>query len=148
MSPVFLAVRAVSSEFARRLYSPFVWLIGGALLALLIVAIWLAAMEPWWWLLLAPVIVCVLLFIFASSVVGVAINILRPSLSKTQRKDVSGLVDKLQEVSEAFMMPKSVLIYQLAKDTIIPSEQGFVGKMTSHAATFKPEFQRIIASFK
>lgn len=45
-------------------------------------------------------------------------------------------------------MPKVVLIYQLAKDTIVPNGQGFVGKMTSRASTLKPDFQKIITSFK
>lgn len=148
MSPLFLAVRAVSSEFARRIYSPLVWFIGGALVTLLIIAIWLTTVNAWWWLFLIPVLLSVFVFLFASSVVGVAINILRPRQSKTQRKEVGVLVDKLQEVSEALQMPKTVLIYHLAKDTITPSGQGFVGNITSHAVTLKLDFQRIIASFK
>ena len=148
-SPLFLAVRAISSEFARRIYLPLVLTVDGILFAVLVATIWLTiAVSPWWWLLLIPVIVLSLVFIFVSALIGVAIHMLRPTQTKDQRKAVASLVDKLQEVSEVLQTPKFLLLFRLAKDTLLPSKEGFIGKMTSHATTLKPDFQNIIASFK
>ena len=149
MSPLFLAVRAISSEFARRIYLPLVLTIGGVLFAVLVVSVWLTiAMSPWWWFLLIPVIIFSLIFIFVSALIGVAIHMLRPMQTKDQRKAVASLVDKLQEVSEVLQTPKFLLLIRLAKDTLLPSKEGFIGTMTSHATTLKPDFQNIIDSFK
>jgi len=148
MNPLFLAIRAVSSEFARRIYFPLVWIIGGSILAVTLVVGWLTTFSQWWWLLFVPVVLCLLLFIFLSSVVGVAINILRPIQSKDQRIAVAALVDKLEDVSEALFIPKYLLLLRLAQDTIFPNGKGFIGNLTSQALTLKPDFQDIVASFK
>lgn len=147
MSPLFLAVRAISSEFARRIYLPVAWIGGSVLVALLFVAGWLTAMSAWWTFLLVPVVVLLLLFLIAAAIIGVAIQVLRPLQSKDQQIAVGALVDKLQEVSEALQMPKTLLLIRLAKDTLFPSGESFIGEMASHAVTLKPDFQEIMASF-
>lgn len=148
MKPLFLATRAVSSEFIRRIYLPLVLISGVIILALLMLTGWLTTVNEWWWLLLVPLIIFTVLFIFAASLIGFAIKMLRPFQTKAQKKDVSNLVDKLQEVSEGLQLPKFLLIYQLVKDTFRPSGKGFIRKMTSNAVNLKPDFERIIASFK
>lgn len=148
MNPLFLAIRAISSEFARRLFLPLVWIIGSTAVALIIVVGWLTTLSGWWWILLVPVIICLIVFIIASTTVGVAIHILQPTQTKQQRKSVSSLVDKLQHVAETLQMPKILIIARLAKDTIFPSKDGFIGEITSHATTLKPDFQAIVASYK
>ncbi|MGV9001921.1 MAG: hypothetical protein ACOH18_03105 [Candidatus Saccharimonadaceae bacterium] len=148
MNPLFLAVRAVSSEFARRIYLPFVWTIGGILFALLLVVGWLTTMNQWWWLLLIPGIIFLSIFILVSLVVGVAITILKPVQSKDQRIAVGAFVDELQEVSEVLGMTKFWLLLRLAQDTIFPSGKGFVGRISSQALSLKPDFQEIVASFR
>lgn len=148
MTPLFLAVRAISSEFARRIYLPIVWIAGGALVAILFVAGWLTAMSTWWLFLLVPVVICLIAFIIIAAIIGVAIQILRPIQSKDQQIAVGSLVNKLQEVSEALQMPKTLLLIRLAKDTIFPSGESFIGEMSSHAVTLKPDFREIVASFQ
>ena len=148
MSPLFLAVRAISSEFARRIYLPVVWIGSGSLVALLFVTGWLTSLSAWWLFLLVPVIVLTALFIIIAAIIGVAIQMLRPYQTSDQRIAVSSLVNKLQEVSEAFQMPKTLLLLRLAKDTLFPNGESFIGEMTSHAVTLKPDFQAIIASFR
>lgn len=148
MSPLFLAVRAISSEFARRIFVPLVWIIGGMLLLLLILAIWLTTVEVWWWLLVVPLIIISVVYILIACIVAFAIKFLRPAQTKSQRRSVSAFVDKLQDASETIQTPKVVLLFRLAKDTIFPSEKGFISTLTSHAKSLKPDFQLIVASFK
>lgn len=147
MSPLFLAVRAISSEFARRIYLPVAWIGGGVLVALLFIAGWLTAMSAWWTFLLVPVVVLLLLFLIVAAIIGVVIQVLRPLQSKDQQIAVGALVDKLQKVSEALQMPKTLLLIRLAKDTLFPSGESFIREMVSHAVTLKPDFQEIVASF-
>ncbi len=147
MSPLFLAVRAISSEFALRIYLPVVWIGGSVVVVLLFVAGWLTSLSTWWLFLLVPMIVVTILFIIISAFVGVAIQVLRPYQSSDQKIAVGALVDKLQEVSDALQMPKVLILLRLAKDTLFPSGESFIGTMASHAATLKPDFQEIVASF-
>lgn len=148
MNPLFLAIRAISSEFARRIYLPLVLVIGLTFVALLLFVGWLTSMSGWWWLLLVPIIVGTALYITATAFIGMLINFLRPAQTKTQKKDVSELVDKLQDVSDTLQMPRFLVVYHLVKDTIRPSDRGFISRVTNSAVSLKPDFQRIIASFK
>jgi len=148
VNPLILAVRAIGSEFAGRIYLPLAWGIGGVLFALLLVVGWLTTVNELWWWLLVPIIIGSLLFILIFSAVGAAIHTFRPRQTKSQRKEVNSLVDKFQELSEALYMPKSLLMIRLVQDLISPSKKGFVGQIATHAFTLKPEFQKIIASFK
>lgn len=148
MSPLFLAVRAISSEFAQRIFIPLVWIIGGALLLLIVLVIWLTTIEVWWWLLLVPLIIATVIYTIIASIVAIAIKFLKPTQTKSQRKSVKLFVDKLQGVSEIIQTPKVVLLFRLAKDTLFPSGNGFIENITSNATTLKPDFQAIVASFK
>lgn len=148
MNPLFLAVRAVSSEFVRRIYWPIILAVSAVFLALLIFIGWLTTLSGWWWVLLVPIIVCTVLYILLAILVGTIIKLLRPEQTKAQKKDVAALVDKLQDVSDTIQMPKLFVVYQLAKDTIRPSDRGLVTRMTSNASSLKPDFQKIVASFK
>lgn len=148
MNPLLKAIRAVSTEFARRIFVPLVWIIGSIIFVAFIVGIWLTTLSSWWWLLLVPIIACAVIFTIASLVVGLAIRFVRPQQSKQQRTEVGAFVTKLQQVAEVLQTPKAVLLFRLAKDTIFPSKDGFIGEVTSHAKTVKPDFQAIVNSFK
>lgn len=148
MSPLFLTVRALSSELARRIYLPVVWVGGGVLIALLCVASWLTTQSAWWLFLLIPVGLFTVLFITIASIAGVVIKLLRPSQTRKQHAAVKALVDKLQAMSDVLQTPKLILLFRLAKDTLYPSEKSFIGEVTSTTASLKSDFQNIIASFK
>lgn len=145
--PLFLAIRAVSSEFARRIYLPLALGVGGLLFAVLIVSIWLVTMSQWWLFFLVPVAALGIGFLIVAAFIGVAIQVLRPYQSPDQKVAVGALVDKLQEVSDALQMPKVLILLRLAKDTLFPGGESFIGSMASHASTLKPDFQEIVASF-
>ncbi len=147
MPPLFLAVRAISSEFARRIYLPVVWIGMAVVVVLLFAAGWLVSISTWWLFLLVPTILMTILFIIIAVIVGVAIQVLRPYQSPDQKIAVNTFVDKLQEVSDALQMPKIFLLLRLAKDVLFPSGESFIGEMASHALTLKPDFQEIVASF-
>lgn len=147
LSPLLLAVRAVSAEFAERLFFPVLFIVGGALFALLIVSIWLVTLSGWWWFLLAPIILVSVIFIFIVALTRLALVFLKPPQTKTQRQSVRTFVDALQESSETVATPKFLLLFYVVRDVLFPTKEGFVRKVASNASTLQREFTNIIKSF-
>ena len=147
LSPLLLAVRAVSAEFAQRLFIPVVVITGIVLLALLIVVVWLVTASPWWWLLLAPLILVTVIVVFAVALTRIAIVFLRPQQTKQQRKTVKGFVDALQAASETIQTPKFILLFYVARDVLFPSKESFVSKVSSNASSLQSGLKAVIASF-
>ena len=75
MNPLFLAIRAISSEFARRIYLPLVWVAGSVLALVVIIASWLVTMSAWWLILLIPAILISVVFIIVAVIAGLVWHI-------------------------------------------------------------------------
>lgn len=148
MNSLFLTVRALSVEFARRLYFP-VFIVGVVILALLIIlSVWLTTMSAWWWILFTVVILATIVFVIVSIIMRIIINVIRPVQTSSQRKSVKEFVDKLQEVADTVQTPKVFLLFRLVADTLRPSERGLVQTMSSHVGTTKKDFEDIRRSFE
>lgn len=148
ISPLFLAIRAISAEFAQRIFAPTIYIVGGALLVLIGISIWLVTISGWWWWLLAPLILLSVLFIFAVTIAGLIIRLLRPQQTKTQRGEVRSFVDALQGTSEAIQTPKFILLFRLVKDILFPTEKGLVQELSGNASTLKNGLKTLVASFQ
>ncbi len=148
ISPLLRAIRAIGTEFARRIYLPITITVGAILLVLLAVTSWLTTLSAWWWVLLTLLIVVGVIFSIVAIVSGLALRFLRPRQTKTQSRSVKQFVDKLQDVAETLQTPKVVILARLIKDVIAPSKQGFVSHITAHATSIRPDFNAIVASFK
>jgi hypothetical protein len=148
LSPIFLAIRAISTEFAARLYVPIVWIVSISLAVLLGLVIWLVTLSGWWWLALVPLIIATLIFGVLAGVIGLLLSLLKPAQNKDQRTKVKAFVDALQGSSEAVSTPKFIILFRLVKDAVRPSEKGFVKELSSNASTLRTGFQAIIASFR
>jgi hypothetical protein len=145
---LFLAIRAISAEFARRLFLPIVITIAATLLVALILVGWLTTVSGWWWLLLIVIISATIIFAGIVGVAMIALTVLRPAQNKQQRVAIREFVDKLQEVSETVQTPKLFLFFRLIKDVIFPSDRGLISQVSSHVTTLRPDFNAIIALFK
>lgn len=147
LSPLLLAVRAVSAEFARRIYVPVVYGVGGALLALIAVSIWLVTISGWWWFLLAPLIVVMLLFIVAAVLSRMAISLLRPAQTATQKTAVRTFVSSLQKTSETIQTPKFIILFRLVKDIFLPGKESFIDELSGTASSLRSGFKEVINLF-
>lgn len=148
LSPLLLAVRAISVEFAHRIYYP-VSISGAAVLFVLICgSIWLVTISAWWLFLLVPVVLGFLLFSTISIIAGLVLRLIQPSVTSEQKKDIKRFVDRIQKLAEAVGTPKFVLLFRLIKDVVFPDTSGFIGELTSHTAALKPDFDRIVDSFR
>lgn len=142
-----LATRAISAEFAQRIFLPVIAIAGGALVLLIGVSVWLVTMSEWWWFLLGPVLFITLVFIFASVIAGIIIRSLDPGQSKEQRQHVRRFVDALQYAADTAQTPKFILLFRLMLDMLSPSKKGIVSELTQHAGSLKKDLQAIITSF-
>ena len=147
LSLLVLAVRAVSAEFAQRIFLPVVLITGGVIVVLLGVTIWLTTLSGWWWFLLAPLIIVTILSIFATVIGWIALRILTPEQTKDQKKQVRSFVDDLQETSEAVQTPMFILLFRVLKDVLFPSKESYIRKLSSTALSLKSSLQAIITSF-
>lgn len=148
LNPIALAIRAVSAEFAKRMYIPVTLITGGILVVLIGFSIWLVTMSGWWWFLLGPLLFLAIVFVIAATLTALLINILKPAQNKTQRKEVRQFVDSLQHTSEAIQTPKFIILFRLVKDVVFPSQQGYIRELTANATSLKGGLENIIHSFK
>ncbi len=147
ITPLFLAVRAVSAEFARRIYVPVVYGVGISLFVLIALAIWLVTMSGWWWFLLAPLIFVALIFITAAILVQFALAFLRPQQTSEQKSTVRRFVDSLQKTSEAISTPKFVILFRLVKDLLIPGKGSYIDELSGTASSLQRGFKEVINLF-
>ena len=147
-SPVVLAVRAISAEFAKRIYMPVLLILAVSALVLIGLLIWFVSMSAWWWLALAPVLVVSFVLTIAAVLVGFLLSLLNPRQTKAQQTKVKSFVDAIQNSSDAIQTPKFIILFRLVKDTISPGERGFVKELSSNATTLRTGFQEIVASFR
>lgn len=148
ITPYIRAVRAISAEFARRLYMPIVITVASMLVVLLALTVWLITISAWWWLLMVLLIIATVVFAVIATIAGVVITLFTPNQSKVQKQSVKKFVDKLQEVAETLQTPKFILMVRLIKDVAVPSDAGMVTQLTSHVSSVRPDFQAIVDSFK
>ena len=141
------AVRAIASEFARRIFKPVALIAGIGGIVLLGLVIWLCTMSAWWLFLAVPVILALIILAVLLSVAGVIIHIVSPEQTKTQRVKVGTFVDKIQRLSEITQTPKVVLLTRAVRDVVSPRSDGFVRSVVADTSSLKNEFTELVQSF-
>lgn len=147
-SPLITAVRAIATEFARRLFVPVLVIFTIVAVFAIILVAWCVTLNAWWWLLLVPLVVISLIISTALLAVGLAIRFLTPNQSKAQRVSVRGFVDSLEGVSEVTQTPKVFILFRLVKDIVRPSERSFISSVATNVTSLKPAFTSIVESFR
>lgn len=148
LQPIILAVRAIGSEFASRLYRPVIWTGIITFIVLISIMIWLVNINGWWWLAFTPVILAALLFAFLSATVGFVLSLLKPRQTAEQRLKVTAFVDALQMSAEVASTPRFFILFRLVKDVVRPSEHSYVKELSTNATTLRTGLQEIIKSFQ
>jgi len=148
IKPSLLAIRSIAAEFAHRLYVPVVIIFAAAAVVLLALSIWLVTMNAWWTILLV-VLSFVIVLAIALLVIGlIVIKKVAPAQSKTQKQQTKSLVDKLLRVAEVTGTPKFILLFNVIKDVVKPSEQGYIASISSDTVSLKRDFISLKDSFK
>ena len=147
MKPTLQASRSIAAEFATRLYLPILISVAIVATVLLAVSIYLVTLSAWWIILLVIISLLTLFAAGALTVSWVFIRIVAPLQTKAQKKLTKTFVDKFQRVSEVVATPKFVLFFQIMRDVINPSQDGFVISATGDASSLKNDFAAIRNSF-
>jgi hypothetical protein len=148
ITPFVLAIRAVSAEFAHRVYIPAICIAGGIAAVLIIVLVWLVTVSGWWWLLLAPVLLLTIAGMVAALIAWFLIKLVRPQQTKEQRTLVRSLVDEVQKTSEVVQTPKIIILFRLVKDIALPTKKSFIGDISTTASSLKTGLRSVVTSFK
>ena len=148
MQPTLKAIRSISSEFASRLFMPIAVTIGSILLVLLVASILLTNFSEWWWVLVVIIGLVVIIAGVLFAIAGAIIYSIKPMQTKTQRQQVKTMVDKMQRVSEVTVTPKFILLFNVIKDVIIPSKEGFISSIAGDTTSLKKDFTDLRDSFK
>jgi len=147
MKPSLSAIRSIGAEFAHRLYIPVVITVAITAVVLLALSIWLVTINEWWLILLVFIFG---LTIFATAVLVLMLAIIAkvsPLQSNAQKKQTKSFVDKLLRVAEVTSTPKFILFFQVMKDVVRPSQDGFISSVSNDTTSLKRDFLALKDSF-
>jgi len=148
LKPALLAIRSIAAEFAGRLYFPVVIIFLIIAVILLALSIWLITINPWWTIALVLLFVAIFVITTLLIVGYVIIKRVAPTQSKPQKQQTKELVDKLLRVAEVTGTPKFILLFNVIKDVVAPSEKGYIASISSDTVTLKRDFITLKDSFK
>lgn len=148
MKATMLAIRAVGTEFANRIYGTVAWVTATVLIILLGTASWLTTLSNWWWLLFVPLVLVISVAIGVLVVVKLVIRSVTPAQNASQRAQVKTFVNKLQHLSEITQTPKHILLFQLVRDVAAPRDNGFIATLSSETSSLQHDFIVLSRTFK
>ena len=126
MRPQIDLIRAIGSEFAIRKLRGIMLVFGLVSLALAAGLIWLTTLNAWWWLLAVPALMAVLLGTAILLITRLTVKALRPQMTKTQKKAVSGFVSKLERTADNLQTPLFIIVYRIVRDVVRPRGKSFI----------------------
>lgn len=150
MDKTVLAVRAISSEYAKRWLLPFLCIGTGIYAALLLLIGWIAtSVNAWWWLL---AIVPTFVFLIALSVwiiVRIIAGRIAPPLTKSQKKAAKQFNERIDGVAERIATPKFIVLYRIIKDVVTrpTSSKTFIGEIAQEPGEMRRAFDDLRNSF-
>lgn len=146
MRSFVLALRAVGTELAMRLYIPAV-LIAAALMTLLVAGtLWLTTFNGWWWLLFVPITVLFGIVFAVATVLLLLIRFVRPQQTKTQKQAVGRFVGKAQGVVDVIGTPKFIILFRVIRSVAAPSKDSYLSEIVSNRE-LAHDFRQIQRSF-
>lgn len=147
MKSYVLSIRAIGSEFARRLWMQFLPISLVAAAALIALQLWLASLSSWWWLLVIPISIFIGVGLVVGFVFRMLISYVRPAQTTEQKSKVRNFVDKLQFVNEITGTPKLIILFRVIRSIAAPSSDSFL-KDIVETKKLRADFQSITRDFK
>ena len=143
MNDTFFTVRAIGAELARRIYLPVV--IAFAIAALILIALlsWAVSIDLLWLIVAVPLFGLLIVAAVILAVVGFIFKRLAPRINKSQRKQVSVFVDRLQSLSEIAQTPKFILLLKIARDVVSPKQSHFLSSSVQNSLALKKDFNEL-----
>ena len=150
MDKTVLAVRAISSEYAKRWLMPFLFIGIGIYVVIMALIGWIATVvSSWWWLL---AIVPTFLFLIALTIwiiVRIIAGRVSPPLTKEQKNIAKKFNERIDTVAERIATPKFVVLYRIIKDVVArpTSSKTFIGEIAQEPGEMRRAFDDLRNSF-
>lgn len=146
MGSTVQAARAVTSEYARQLLRPLLWIGIGVYAFVAAIVIWIAyAASPWWLLLgiIPTTLFCVGLAIWIG--VFVTAGRLAPDMNREQRKATKQVVKQVGAVAERIGTPKFILLFKIVRDVVFPPRTGqtLIGELADTPGQLHRDFEAL-----
>lgn len=145
MNSFVLALRAIGTNLAMRLYIPAA-ITAGTIMALLVAGgLWLTTLSNWWWLLFVPITAALCVVLAVAAVVFLLILYVRPTQTKAQKQAVKQFVNKLQGIADVAGTPKFIILFRVVRSIAAPTKDTYLADLASNrqlASDFR-ELQRL-----
>lgn len=143
MQATFTAIRAIGAEYARRILLPMITIGILAAAALLAIGGWLTTQSAWWWILEAIIIIGTIICALLTMMLLGILQAVAPALTKNDKKAVRQYVNKLERVSEGIGTPQMIIVYRVVRDTIRPTQHGFIETISHDSKTLASDFANL-----
>jgi hypothetical protein len=146
MSSTVQAVRAVTSEYAKQLLRPLLFIGVGSYAVVMAIIGWIAYAASPWWLLLAfipTLLFCVGLAIWIG--VRVTASRIAPDMNRQQKTATRKVVKLVGSVAEQLGTPRFILIFRIIKDVVFPpsSKQTLIGELAETPGQLHRSFNEL-----
>lgn len=146
MNPTILAIRAVTSIYARQILR-VILIIGLVVYAVVMaIVIWLSAdVSPWWSLLGVIPTFLILIGGFIWVIVWTLAKRLAPVMNKGQRTATKKVVHNINEAAERLGTPRFLLLINVIKDVVFPPKDGqtYIGELAGTPGKLKTDFENL-----
>lgn len=146
MNSLILALRAIGTNLAMRLFVPVVVVLGVILGLLVAGNALLTTYSGWWWLLFIPLVILCSIAAAVTAVIWMLIRYVRPSQTKAQKQAVSRFVDKMQGVTEVASTPKSIILFRVVRSIAAPNKDRYLAHLVENKELVK-DFRNVQHTF-
>ncbi len=150
MDQTVLAVRAITSQYAKRFLWPLLAAVVVAYIVILALIGWISAVTTGWWWLLAIVPTFILLVaVTIWLIIWVILSRLTPTMNQRQKKAVATFIRRIDKVAEHIGTPRFVILYRILRDVITrpTSSRTFIGEIAQEPGEMRREFDDIRSMF-
>ena len=141
-----MAVRAVTSQYAKDLLRPILFIGIAAYVVIMALVIWITVAVNGWWILLGfipTVLFCVGLAVWAG--VWFAASRLSPTMNKQQKRVTKEVVEQVNKVAEQIGTPRFLLVFRIVKDVLFPSKtkRTLIGDLAETPGELRRSFEAL-----
>lgn len=150
MDSTILAVRAVTSEYARQFLWPILAAIIGVYGIIMGLIGWAAyAWTAWWWLIAIGPTILFIVAVLAWVFVYLLAKRWSPVLNKRQKKATKKFVAHIGKVAEHLATPRFVIIMRVIKDVLTrpTSSRTFIGEIAQEPGEMRRDFDDLRSLF-
>lgn len=144
------AIRAITAVLFQRIFAPVMWVGGGVVVALYILAVYLSlSVHPLWWLLFVALIpLTIVLAALAATLWFLSNRLLPRPLLRGERQQLLGFADKIIRIAEVRATPLPVLVFLVAKDIVRGRRSSYVEEIIDDSKSLKDEMIAARALFE